>query len=130
MMKIQTMQKQKGISFWGFVWGAAFFICLTVVLVRSLPPYMNDQKISAALEMLAEEPKVMTASRASLLRSLKRRLRIDYADEYVNLDKAFTVKNIKTGRELAVNYEVVVPLFYNASLLFDFKNNLLVTKNP
>jgi len=61
---------------------------------------------------------------------MKRRLNIDYADTYVNLDKAFTVKNVKGAREMSVNYEVLVPIAYNAYLLFDFKNEVLVTKNP
>ena len=72
----------------------------------------------------------MTASRNSLLRVLKRRLNIDSADTYVNLNKAFAVKNVKEGKEMSVDYEVVVPLFYNAALLFDFKNSVVATKNP
>jgi len=124
------MRKQKGMSFWGFVWGAALFICLAVVLVKAIPPYMNNKKINSALEKLPEERGVMTASRNSLLRVLKRRLNIDSADTYVNLNKAFAVKNVKEGKEMSVDYEVVVPLFYNAALLFDFKNSVVATKNP
>ena len=71
----------------------------------------------------------MTASRIELLRKMKRRLNIDYADTYVDLDKAFTVKNIKNGRQMTVNYEVLVPVAYNAYLLFDFKNEVVATKN-
>ena len=91
---------------------------------------MNNQKINTALERLHEERNVMTASRNTLLQSLKRRLNVDYADTYVNLNKAFKVFNTQTGRRMTVNYEVVVPLVYNAALLFDFQNEILVTKNP
>lgn len=124
------MNRQKGISFWGFVWGAAFLICTTVILVRSIPPYLNNSKIGNALQLLSEEQNVMTASRANLLKKIKRRLNIDYADEYVNLNEAFKVKTLKQGRQITVDYEVVVPLFYNANLLFIFDNELLVTRNP
>lgn len=124
------MEKQKGISFWGFVWGAAFLICAAVVAVRSIPPYLNNAKISNALERLGEEHDIMTAQRVQLLRKLKRRLNIDYADEYVDLNKAFQIKTVKQGRQITIDYEVVVPLFSNANLLFIFDNELLVTRNP
>ncbi len=124
------MRRQRGLSFWGLVWGAAFFICVTIVAVRSIPPYMNNQKISNAMQYLPEERNVMTLSRIQLLRRLKRRLNIDYADSYVDLDSAFAVKNVKGVRHMTVNYEVVVPLFANASLLFDFQNEIQVSRNP
>ena len=54
------MQKQRGLSFWGFVWAAAFFIIVTIVAVRSIPPYLNNQKLNAALQALTEERTVMT----------------------------------------------------------------------
>jgi hypothetical protein len=124
------MRKQRGLSVWGFVWAAALVICVAILAVRSVPPYLNNQKINNALDLLLEEQDVMTASRVSLLRKLKRRLNVDYADTYVDLDKAFTVKKIKGGRQLTVNYEVLVPIAYNAYLLFDFKNEVMATKNP
>ncbi len=122
--------KQRGVSFWGIVWGGAFFVCIAILATKSVPVYMNNQKISAALEALREEPDVMTASRSALLRKLKRRLNIDYAVTYVNLDKAFKVKQQKASRLLSINYEVVIGLFSNASLLFDFENEVNVERNP
>ncbi|MGB5708055.1 MAG: DUF4845 domain-containing protein [Arenicellales bacterium] len=124
------MRKQRGLSVWGFIWAAILIICILVLGMRSVPPYLANQKINNALNLLSEERDVMTSSRITLLRKMKRRLNIDYADTYVNLDKAFTVKNIKGGRQMTVNYEVLVPIAYNAYLLFDFKNEILVTKNP
>ena len=124
------MRRQRGLSFWGFVWGAAFFIFVTIIAVRSIPPYMNNQKLNKALTLLTEERSVMTLSRLQLLRRLKRQLNIDYADSYVDLDSAFAVKNIKGVRHMSINYEVVVPLLLNAYLLFDFKNEVQVARNP
>ena len=124
------MRRQRGLSFWGFVWGAAFFIFVTIIGVRSIPPYMNNQKINNALQLLPEERGVMTLPRIQLLRRLKRRLNIDYADTYVDLDSAFAVKNVKGVRHMTINYEVVVPLLANAYLLFDFQNEVQVSRNP
>ncbi len=124
------MKKQRGISFWGFVWAAAFLICVTVVAVRSIPPYLNNEKINKVLQLLVEERNIMTTSRARILKRMKLRLNIDYADNYVNLDKAFQIKNVKGVRVMTVNYEVVVHLVHNAFLLFDFKNKVEIANNP
>jgi len=121
--------KQKGVGFWGLVWGAAFFILVAILATKSIPVYLTNGKIATALDRLQEERDVLTASRASLLKKLKRRLNIDFAVTAVNFDKAFKVKKVKTGRELSVDYEVVIGLVHNASLLFDFKNRVVVTKN-
>ena len=125
---MSAIGKQRGVSFWGLVWGAALFISLTAIMVRSLPPYLNDQKINKALNLLIEERSVMTDTRITLLRKMKRRLNIDYADEYVDLDKAFQVKRVKDKRVMTVNYEVVVHLLYNANLLFIFENEVIAAR--
>lgn len=118
--------RQKGLSFWGLVWGAAVFIILTIGLVKSLPPYLNNHKIKNALIEMTEEPGIQTMQRRKVLRLINRKLNIDYADDVVNLNKALKIKNVKGRRQLSVNYEVVVPLAYNASFLFDFKNEVIV----
>ena len=123
------MKNKRGISFWGFIWGAALLICATIVLLRALPPYLNNQKINTALEWLLEERTIMTDSRITLLRKFKRLLGIDFDNRYVDLNKAFQVKQIKNKRQITVNYEVVVHLAYNASLLLDFKNEIMAARN-
>ncbi len=121
--------KQRGIGFWGLVWGAAFFILVAILATKSIPVYLTNQKIATALETLTEERDILTASRNTLLNKLKRRLNIDFAVTAVNFNKAFKVKKARNGgRELSVDYEVVIPLVHNASLLFDFKNRQVVTK--
>jgi len=121
--------KQRGIGFWGLVWGAAFFILVAILATKSIPVYLTNQKIATALERLTEERDVMTASRNTLLKKLKRRLNIDFAVTAVNFNKAFKVKKTRNGaRELSVDYEVVIGLVHNASLLFDFKNRVIATK--
>ncbi|MEM7196217.1 MAG: DUF4845 domain-containing protein [Pseudomonadota bacterium] len=117
---------QRGLTFWGFVWGAAFFIILTIGAVKAIPPYMNNHKINKGLHALIDEPGIQTMARRRMLRLLNRKLNIDYADDVVNLNKAFKVKKIKGQRQLSVNYEVVVPLAYNANFLFDFTNEVIV----
>ena len=128
-LRQQRFSRQGGLTFWGFIWGTVLFILLAVVLVKSIPPYLNNNRIKSGLVALTEEPGIQTMHRQKILRLLKRKLNIDYADEIVNLNKAFKVKKIKGQRQMSVNYEVIVPLAYNAFLLFDFKNEVLIPTN-
>jgi hypothetical protein len=90
---------------------------------------VNNQKLYNSLVSLAEEPGVMTMHRADMIRRLNKKLNIDFADRIVNINKAFKVKTIEGKRDLSIDYELVVPVAYNVSLLFDFENHVLAPIN-
>lgn len=124
-MNFQTKNNQHGLSFWGFIWGVVLFISICYLLIISIPPYLNNQKLYRSLEDLAMEPTILTMHRAQMIRLLNRKLNIDYVDTIVNINKAFKIKSIEGKRDLSIDYELVVPVAYNVSLLFDFKNHVL-----
>ena len=127
-MKFQRLNKQKGLSFWVFIWSAVLAICFTYLIIIGLPPFLDNQKIYRSLEHLAEEETIMTMSRLHMVRLLSRKLNIDYADTIVDVRKVFKYKNFEGRRELSIDYELVVPLVYNVSLLYDFQNHVLTPK--
>lgn len=127
-MKYQRLNKQKGLSFWAFIWAAVLAICFSYLIIIGLPPFLDNQKIYRSLEHLAEEDTIMTMSRLHMVRLLSRKLNIDYADTIVDIRKAFKYKNFEGRRELSIDYELVVPLVYNVSLLYDFENHVLTPK--
>ncbi len=128
-MILTKMKRQRGLSFWGFIWGTVLFISICYLLILSIPPYLNNAKLHRGLTDLASDPAVMTMHRAQLLRKLNRKLNIDFAHQVVNLNKTFKVKTIQGKRDLSLDYEVVIPIAYNVSLLFDFKNHVLAPIN-
>lgn len=125
---MKTMNRQRGLGFWSFVWSAAVVVLVAVLLIKIIPVYLDNMKLQRALEDLTDQPNIMQTHRLAMIRSLERKLYIDYAHEIVDIKKAFKVKNIKGKREFSIDYERVVPLAYNASLLFDFKNHVTVPK--
>lgn len=126
--QLMTLKKQRGLGFWSFVWSAAVVVLVAVLLIKTIPVYVDNMKLRRVLEDLADQPNIMQTHRLEMIRSLERKLYIDYAHEIVDIKKAFKVKNLKGKRELSIDYERVVPLAYNASLLFDFKNHVTVPK--
>jgi len=128
-MRYQIVKKQRGLSFWGFVWSSVVIISISYLLIIGIPTYINNAKLSRALNDLASDPRIMVMPRIQMVRSLERKLNIDMADTVVNLNRTFQVKSIGGKKDLSLDYEVVIPVFYNVSLLFDFKNHVLAPIN-
>ena len=127
-MKFQRLNKQKGLSFWVFIWAAVLAICFSYIIIIGLPPILANHKIYRSLEHLSEEETIMNMSRLQMVRILSRKLNIDYADTIIDVRKVFKYKNFEGRRELSIDYELVVPLVYNISLLYDFQNHVLTPK--
>jgi len=123
---MKNIKNQRGLAFWGFIWGLILLIMFCYILILSIPPYLNNEKLNRALKDLASESRVMTMHRVQMISRLNRKLHIDFGTDIVDLKKAFRVKTLKTGKkELSIDYELVVPVAYNVSLLFDFNNHVL-----
>ena len=124
-MNFNHPRTQKGLSFWYFIWQVVFFICVSYILIISIPPYLDNAKIQRALDSLVEERPVQTMSRAQIVKALNRKLNIDIADDIVQVAKVLKIKPVDGRKELRIDYEVAVPVVYNLSLLMDFQNSAL-----
>ena len=127
-MNFRSKSKQSGFSFWAFIWSATLVVCFCYLLIIGIPPYLDNQKLYTGLERLSEEPGIHDMSRSTMISLLNRQLNIDYAINVVDLKNAFQVRNVNGNRALTINYEKVIPVAYNVSLLFDFKNEVIAIR--
>ena len=127
-MNFNNLRNQRGISFWYFIWQVVLFICLSYILIIGIPPYLDNAKIKRALTSLAEDDRVNSMSRAEIVKRLNRKLNIDVADDIVSVRETLRIRNVDGRKELSMNYEMVVPVAYNVSLLLDFENRVLTPK--
>ena len=126
MKRSMNMARQGGFS------GICFFSTLLVVLavtfmsVRMLPVYLSDRSIQKALDDLTETPGLYAFDNDGLMRELKRaasrnaRLKSDEKD----MAQIGYVINRSGKKIVGVNYEVVVPILFNLSLLAKFKHEV------
>lgn len=113
-----SANRQRGMSMWSamFVIGVlAFFL---FILFKLIPPYMEDLKIGTALDSLARDPNIQTMSNGEIIESLSKRFDIDNVSNV--RPGQLEIKPLGKMKALSMNYEVVVPLFYNVSLLLEF----------
>lgn len=126
MKTSMNMAKQGGFS------GICFFSTLLVVLavtfmsVKMLPVYMSHRSIQKALTEMTETPGLYNFNNDQLMIELKRaasrnaRLKSDQQD----MSKIGYVVNRKGFKMVGVNYEVVVPMLFNLSMLATFKHEV------
>ena len=126
MKTSMNMAKQGGFS------GICFFSTLLVVLavtvmsVKMLPVYMSERYTQKALTDMTETPGLYYFNNDRLMLELKRaasrnaRLKSDEKD----MGKIGYVVNRKGSKIVGVNYEVVVPILFNLSLLATFKHEV------
>lgn len=126
MSKSMNMVKQGGFS------GICFFSTLLVVLavtfmsVKILPVYLSDRSIQKALDDLTVTPGLYNFSNEGLMVELTRaasrnaRLKSDQKD----MNKIGYVMNRQGAKIVGVNYEVVVPMLFNLSMLATFKHEV------
>ena len=120
----QSFSGQRGWTIWGLIGVMALIGFFSLLFLTLFPPYLDNAKIERALEVVAEEPAITTATRREIIDRLDRILYVDYASDVVDLKQDLTIEKRGDRRILRIQYEVEVPLVYNISALLYFDNHV------
>lgn len=109
--------RQRGMTMWSAAFVIATLGFFLFLFFKLLPPYMDDFKIQSAMRSLFAGSSV-PATLPEAQEALGKRFEIDS----INNVGVGQLKLEKRGRKnvFRMNYEVVVPLFYNVSALIEF----------
>ncbi len=110
--------KQRGLSFFGFIFGAFILVLVSIIGLRLIPAYMEDAKIGNLFTAIASDPEMQKASPRDIRMSFIKRASVDN----ITVIKPEDVEiNSNGGRlVLSASYAVKVPLVSNASLYLEF----------
>ena len=114
---------QNGATLWGMLGVIMVVLFFTMLTIKILPSYVENQKFQKALDNLAEDQAAVRWNRVQMIKSLTNRLYIDMADEIIDLGEAFSITKTRDARVLTISYEKVIPLVGNISALLDFENS-------
>ncbi len=117
--------RQSGATIWQMVSIGFLVVILALLLMKLLPPYLSDLKISGALSSLKKQAATGPMSRKEILIALEKRFDID---DVKNVDLRQDVIIEKRGRvaTVTIDYEVQVPLMFNISALMEFNHSVQV----
>lgn len=117
--------RQRGITFIGWVVLLVPVALVVYVAIRAVPLYLNYSKVAQAFEQTRTEFASTESLNGQMLKvALEKRFDTGYIDNPEIKD--VSIRKTGEGWEMAVEYEEVVPLVYNASLLLSFEKTVNV----
>lgn len=119
---MQSMSKQRGMSFWGLSVVFIVFGFFVFLFLKLLPPYMEYAKVKNVLENVAHQPEAGNMERSEIVAALDRRFNIEDVSR-VDLKKHFTMEKKPGVTIFKIAYEVRVPLLYQVSALMEFEHS-------
>lgn len=110
--------KQRGLSFFGFIFGAFILVLASIGGLKLIPAYMEEAKISNLFTVIANDPEMQKASPSNIRMSFIKRASIDN----VTAIKAEDIEIASNGGrlELSASYAIKIPLVANVSLYLEF----------
>jgi len=110
--------KQRGISFSGFIVGAFVLIIVAILGMKMVPAYIHSTQIASIFKAVATDPAMQNASIKEIQESYGKRAYINAITD-VSVDD---IEIIKDGGvlSLSANYSVKIPLVANITLLLEF----------
>jgi len=91
-----------------------------VISFKAGPAYMHYWYVKSAVEELQLSPPRASASNADVYRQIKRHLQ-DNAIYDLNPEELVTITGRGDRRQYMVDYDVRVPMFFNADIMLSFR---------
>jgi len=120
MMKIMA-NKQRGVSFSGFLMVLVVLIFVAVGGMKILPAYIENNEIKGIFDTIAHDPEMQGAQVKDVRDAF-------YKRAMMNNIKAVNPADVEISKEggrlsLSVSYAVKIPLIANATLLLEFNTS-------
>lgn len=117
-MNTAMPSKQRGLSFSGFLFGAAILVLVSIAGLKLIPAYMQDATIKNSFVAIVNDPEMQNATPRDIRMAFDKRASIDDI-------KAISAEDIEIAKNgerlvLSASYSLKLPLAGNISLYLDF----------
>jgi hypothetical protein len=119
-----TALHQRGLSFISLTLVLGLIAFFTLLVLKIAPIYINNSKVVNALVAVEKSTDIATQSKAEIQNSLSKRFNMNYV-EYVTNDDITIVAQYGYVK-VAIDYERVVPIAGNLSVLVQFHEGFQV----
>lgn len=115
---MKKSHRSKGITLLGML-TAVLLVCFGVMLVvKMLPPYMQNFAVKDAMKDIANEPNVAQMSKGKIKDKLERRLQVEGINSAITNNIVIDKQDGKL--QMMLKYENRVPVFGNIDFVFKF----------
>ncbi len=118
MQNNHQVNHQKGATFLGMLIVIAAVVFFAMLGLKLLPAYLEFMNVKHAIKKIADDGGFSTMSKKEIAAAFDRSASIDDIDRVKGTD--LIVEKSDTGNTVSAQYQVVVPIMANASVLLDF----------
>lgn len=120
MQKI-NFNKQSGMTFIGLVLVIAAVICVAVVGMKVAPAYMEFFSVKKVIQHIASDGAFATMSKKDIETAFNKNADAGYITVIKGSD--LIIEKGESGNVVKAEYQVVLPIVANASILLDFSTS-------
>ncbi len=117
--------RQSGVTIWQMVAAGFLVVIFALLLMKLLPYYLADLKISSALSSLQKQAAASPMSKREILIALEKRFDIDDV-KHVDLRQDVIIEKRGRTATVTIDYEAAEPLLFNISALMTFNHSVQV----
>jgi hypothetical protein len=113
-----TADRQRGVSFVGFVMIVAVILFVGILGIKMVPAYLHSAQIAQIFKTIVKDPAMQGASVKEIKDSYTKRADISYVTDITAED----IEVIKGDGQLSLStsYSVKIPVIGNVTLVLDF----------
>src|SRR3546814_5824111 len=119
---MHSMHRQRGLGWFGLLFVLAVIGFVAIIVVKTLPIYLNQMKVASGVHATATDPENGKAEVYALRKELQRYWDINDVD-YLTVSE-IAVKRSDRGRFLSYDYEAREHLFYNIYIVIEFADDV------
>lgn len=112
------MNKQRGMTFIGTVLMVAGIVFVAVIGMKMVPAYLEFMSVQKAINNIASNPDFASMGKKEIYESFSKTAAIDNISSIKANELVITQSDL--GPVVIAEYQVVVPLMGNVSVLLDF----------
>ncbi len=112
--------RQRGLSFSGFIAGAFVVVFVAMLGLKLIPVYLHSAQIGQIFREISADPAMRTASIPEIEMSYRKRAQINDIND-LRVEDVAIVREEDGSLSLSAEYEVRIKLVGNITLLLEFK---------
>ena len=130
-LRIGEIEKQKGISLFGFLVVVSIFVSIAFIALKIYPIYSEKINVDMAIETLKSQPGVSQMTTPSIAGHIEKQLSMNYVTSLSRKDimKALKVKNTRDGKKVSFTYLIEQNMFEKWKLIYSYNNAVLISGN-
>jgi hypothetical protein len=115
--------RQQGMSLIGLILVAILIGFIALVVMKTVPLYLADQKLTTIFRNLEEQS---VSSPAEIRKTIEKQLYINEVDDHFESED-FDIRPVSGGYQVTYNYDGRAKLFANLSILAEFRHQARVS---